>query len=281
VDPPDTVVLRVWPQRHGQARQHAWAAEGLALSLIAHVFELVPVDPDRVFLRGDTSVAALAWYIALNNPDRFAGVFTSRGHWADGVRSAPNARGFAAFVLREPGRRPITPFLGELTRVGAEHVVFDRPLTTKSKEDMRSRVQAWMRNVKRAPRAQAITLVGARPTKVRSRWLRMSPRLRSERESSVARRWAYRALSRPGVITATIHKGNLVDVKTDRVTSFEVFVDPVHFDLKKPLRIRVNGRVPESHLIHLEAAHILEDYRRRRDPGLLYGFKVAVSVRDR
>ncbi len=81
---PDTILLRVFPDRHPQAKEHAWAAEALILSLLAHVAEVVRIDPARVSLRADGKPAALAWYVALHNPDRFAGVLTARSAWKDG-----------------------------------------------------------------------------------------------------------------------------------------------------------------------------------------------------
>ena len=40
--------------------------------------ETYPIDPARVTLQGEKGTARLAWYIALHNPDRFAGVLGAR-----------------------------------------------------------------------------------------------------------------------------------------------------------------------------------------------------------
>ena len=77
--PDGAIVVRIQPSRHAQARTAAWAGEALVLSLLAHLVDVVHVEPRRVFLRADKPLAKLAWYIALHNPDRFAGVLGARG----------------------------------------------------------------------------------------------------------------------------------------------------------------------------------------------------------
>jgi hypothetical protein len=86
--------------------------------------------------------------------------------------------------------------------------------------------------------------------------------------------------ARPATLTATA-SGNLVSVQTNRVTAFDIFVDPKMFDPDQPVRVAVNGQVPESKLIHLEIGDLLEDYRERRDTDLLYCCKLTFAVRGR
>ena len=64
-----------------------------------------------------------------------------------------------------------------------------------------------------------------------------------------------------------------------RVTAFDIYVDPALFDPSRPLRVSINGSVPESKLIYPEIADLLEDYRARRDTGLLYVDKLTFAVR--
>ncbi len=277
-EPADAVILRVHVSKHAQAVAHAWAAEYLVLSLIAHVQELVRLDPTRTFLRADGAVASLAWYIALNNPDRFGGLLASRGDWVGGAGLAENATAFSTLIF---ARDKHTLLSRALKYKGARTLVLDVPTTAATKGDARIRMAEWFDATKRSRTTRRVMLAAGRPTPTRSFWLKASPRPRAEQETRVGKRWTARSLKRPGTIMATILANNLVEVVTKRINSFELHVDPELFDLSKPLRIKVNGRVPESHLIYPEVAAVLEDFRRRRDPLRLYPFKVTVSVRER
>jgi hypothetical protein len=92
--------------------------------------------------------------------------------------------------------------------------------------------------------------------------------------------WTHQVTARPATLVATV-LNNLVEVKTSRVAAFEIYVAPGRFDPEKPMRVAVNGQVPESKLIHLEIGDLLEDYRERRDTDLLYCCRLTFAVRGR
>ena len=94
--PEKAIVVRVEPNRHPQAREHMWAVEALVLSLLVRTAELVHIDPARVFLMGERhdhrDYAALAFYVGLHNPDRFAGILAARGVWREAKELAQRLR---------------------------------------------------------------------------------------------------------------------------------------------------------------------------------------------
>ena len=74
---------------------------------------------------------------------------------------------------------------------------------------------------------------------------------------------------------------NLVRVRTHSVAAFHLYVDPEMFAVDRPLRVSINGGIPIANLIdhNLRISTLLEDYRERRDPELLYAASFSFSVR--
>ena len=135
----------------------------------------------------------------------------------------------------------------------------------------------WQHKSVRVRPATRHELVCVRPYPLRCHWLRAAPKTRSRREKFIARSsrsvgWKYRALSRPARLEATLNAQdpNLVDVKTSGIVGFQIYVDPRVFDVERPLRVRVNGKAPTAHIIQPDIGALLDDYRERGDPGLLY-----------
>jgi hypothetical protein len=269
--PRRTVLARIDTAGHEQARTHAWAAEALVLSLLAELMERVHVDPNRVVLRAEGALAALAWYIALHNPDRFAGVLGARGLWPGGAVLAPNARWFRGLCIeRRRGDPHAAPFVTSLQRFNPDHVLLRAPPDAAHDRKLLPDIDAWWEQSRRGSNPGAITLVADRGTSVRAYWITMVPLLRSLRKDSVGRHWKHDALARPATLTAQLRPDNLVEVKTDRVNTFILHVDPQVFPHFQPVRVAINGGAPVSQLVYYEIADLLEDYRLRRDPGLLY-----------
>lgn len=273
--PPGAVFLKVEPGRHPQARDNAWAAEALTLSLIAHVGEIVHVDPARVFLRGEGKMAELAWAIALHNPDRFAGVLGARGVWGRGTQLAPNAATFSAVVIeRRRGNPGMQMFFTAIRARNPNHIFLRAPREPALDATvLLPPIRAWWKRRVRPEAPNHLVLVADRDVRLRSFWLEVSPRTRSEKRHRIGPQMNQRSLVRNARIEAEIQEGNLVEVMAarDLVKSFTIWVDPRLFDVDKPLRVRVNGApAPEARLIRPDIETMLVDYAARRDPGLLY-----------
>jgi len=119
-------------------------------------------------------------------------------------------------------------------------------------------------------------LVCVRPHALRAHWVRVVPKQRSRREKVIGRTWTIRELSNPERRAARLSvriddkAPNLVHVKAENVVGFQIFIDPALFDPDKALRVSINGGTPVARLIDPDIADLLDDYRERRDPKLLY-----------
>jgi hypothetical protein len=295
--PDGAILVRIRTSRHAQKAR--WAAEALVMSLFTHLVDVVHIDPRRVFLRADSGrdkpnppgrktiaehMVELAWYIALHNPDRFAGVLTARGVWPEGGRLAANSQWFTGLAIESYlGDRPTLGFMSALKKYNDRHIHLRARATKKENHEvLMPTIRRWWNAAERpGPKERrSIQLVCNRGTALRAFWIRMAPRAPSRRRNELGIP-VPRVTDRPATLTASIEKDNLVRVQTVRVNAFDLFVAPGMFDPGQPLRVSVNGQVPESKLIHMEIGDLLEDYRERRDTDLLCCCKLTFSVRGR
>ncbi|MHC4848344.1 MAG: hypothetical protein ACYTEG_07805 [Planctomycetota bacterium] len=271
---PGAVLVIVRPQRHPQAATEAVALERLVLGLIAHTMTLVPIDPERVILRGAGRYAELVWYIGFQNPDRFAGLFCGYDYWAPVRAQAAHGELFAVLaVSRGKNDAKLRKGMDELGRFSRRHqlvVVPDREPELAA--NLRVERARWQRATQRSQQRRRLSLVCVRPYPLRSHWIRLVPKTRSRREGTIARVWSHRVLPRPATMEARVDDSvrNLVHVKAKEVVAFQIYVDPRVFDVDKPLRVRINGKAPTAHIIEPDIGALLDDYREHGDPGLLY-----------
>jgi len=283
--PPATVQVRVRLMAHPQADRHALAAEGLVLSLLARTLELVHVDVTRVFLRSMGDVyTPLAWYIALHNPDRFAGFVAAQGSWREAVRLAPNSLLFSICAIQKrKGDSVLTRFMGKDPRFAVRHRVLRAPASPRDDKKLLPPLFEWSAATLRPANPASLTVVSDREASTRAYWVRVVAKHRSIRRGTISRVWSHKSMSTPGSLEARIDQNdrNLIRVTTRRVNTFEIWVDPAMFDVDRPLRVAINGGAPVASLIdhNLSIDTLLEDYARRRDPQLLYQARFAFTVR--
>lgn len=280
--PADTVLLRVHLASHAQARESAEAAELLVMSLVAHVTELVHVDPRRVFLfAGERDESALAWCIALHNPDRFAGVLAGPGAWKEGAALAPNAALFSGLaIVSHKGDRAHDAFLEEILRCNRDHVRLESlGDPEQNRAALAPEIDKWWRECVRPPAPPRIRLVDDRGTALRAYWLRLAPRVPSLKQEDVGRLWKQRVLAQDATLEAEFKERDLVVVRAERVAAFDLFIDPALVEPGSVLRVTVNGQVPEARVVRGDIGALLDDYRERRDANLLTWGKLTFTAR--
>jgi hypothetical protein len=280
--PEGTVLLRIHVGAHPKAKASAEEADLLVMSLLAHAFDLVHVDANRVFLfAGEREEAALAWCIALHNPDRFAGVLAGPGGWKEGVPLAPNAALFSGLgIVSHKGDRVADGFLAELRKFNAAHVRLE---STGDKEQnlalLGPEIAKWWGRAVRPPAPTRIRLVDDRGTALRAYWLRLAPRVPSLKRDEVGRTWTQQVLAQDAVLEAELQSKDLVVVHAERVAAFDLCIDPLLFEPGSVVRVSVNGQVPEARVVRGDIGALLEDYRERRDPVLLAWGRLTFTAR--
>jgi hypothetical protein len=223
----------------------------------------------------------LAWYLALHNPDRFAGVLAGPGMWREGYGLAINAALFSSLgIVSHRGDRVHEAFLAEIAKLHSRHLRLE---ALGSPEENRRAlgpvIAKWWQDCSRPPAPLRIRLAGDRATPVRAYWLRLVPRVPSLRQEQVGRSWTHRSLAQDAKLEAQIVARDLVAVEAERVAAFDLFLDPTVLEPEGVLRVRINGQVPEARVARGDIETLLDDYRERRDTGLLYLGKLTFTVR--
>jgi hypothetical protein len=281
--PEAALLVRMRLGAHPKAATHAQAAEGLVLSVLARTCEIAHVDAGRVFLRAQGEVAtAMAWYIALHNPDRFAGMYSAQGYWPGGLRLWKNSLLFSILAIESrKGDRALRAFMVADPRLLQVHDLLKAPENPREDSTLLPAVDAWFTTCKRRSAPSRLEIVADRVVATRAFWIQVVPKQRSRRHEILARIWEHDVLARPATLSASIamHDRNLIRVNCDRVRAFHIYIDPTRHDVDAPIRVSINGGVPEAKLIDLKISDLLEDYRERRDPELLYACRLSYSVR--
>jgi len=76
-----------------------------------------------------------------------------------------------------------------------------------------------------------------------------------------------------------VREGNSVRVLTDRVARFRVFVSPDEFELSRPIRIQVNGRVVHDAVVEPSAPTLLARAEQDRDRTSLFVAEIEIDLR--
>ena len=280
--PEGTVLLRVRLHAHPQAGESAEVAELLVMSLLSHVVELVHVDPRRVFLvAGERDEAALAWCIALHNPDRFAGVLAGPGGWKEGMPLACNAALFSGLaIVSHKGDRSHEAFLDELQRWNARHRRLEATGDpAQNRLLLAPAIDRWRQECVRPAAPSRIRIADDRGMPVRAYWLRLAPRVPSLKHEPVGRAWAQRVLAQDATLEAEFSAKDRIDVKAERVAAFDLYLDPALLEPGSVVRVSVNGQVPEARVFRGDIGALLDDYRERRDADLLYFARLTFTAR--
>jgi poly(3-hydroxybutyrate) depolymerase len=285
--PQDTVLLRVHVEQLKEARSSAEVADLLVMSLLSYALETVHLDPRRVFLfagsrpPSDREEPVLAWYIALHNPDRFAGVLAGIGAWKEGMPLACNAANFTGLgILARKGDRAADAFLAELRKFNPGHVRLE--WTGDRDQDLLAlgpEIAKWWEGCVRPPGPPRIRLVDDQGTPLRAYWLRLAPHVPSTKAEDVGHTWKQNVLAKDAVLEAEIKEKDLVVVHAERVAAFDLLVDPRLFAPGSVVRVAINGQVPEARVVRTDIDTLLDDYKERRDPDLLVWGRITFTAR--
>jgi hypothetical protein len=249
-----------------------------------------------------------AYHFALREPDRFAAVIANSGSWSQAYW--PVVRGTPLCIVQgvhdaRPGIRWHYTDIEYgrwsdklLTADGIDHTYFEHD-GQHSIGFGRAKIAQFFetaKDLRRDPYYPHVTLaspVGFRTSCCypveHNRWLTLNSatdgelaydELRSHSDGSFSS-WSleHRVVKHPGSAIDAINRGdNRIEVTTQNVARFTVWLHPRMFDVTRPVTINVNGlaRFAEKFTPSLLAA--LESFERRHDWGLIYPIKVELEV---
>jgi|SRR5579884_1018248 pimeloyl-ACP methyl ester carboxylesterase len=275
--------------------QGAWwtrTAEDLVLATIAAVQSRYRIDPDRIFLTGMSNGGIGAWIIGAHHAARFAGLAPMAGGLDDvlfpflsNLRWTPVyvIHGLKDQVMPVDLSRSITK---ELARLGYSFVYREHDRTHPiagghyfPREELPDLV-AWFGTQRRIPLPARMTVVRDASHLLPFGWVRIdatdriaafSENLLDDRDDAIRQRLYAR-------LEAEIVGPNRIEVRSERVRQYTLFLNERLVDLSRPVTVVTNGRTSYEGPVSPNVETLLRQARLRQDPGQLFSTQVTVAV---
>ena len=274
----------------------AWftrGAEELVLSTIRSVQRRYHIDPDRIFLTGMSNGGIGAWVIGTHHAHLFAGI----APMASGLDHVlmpflANLRSTPAYIIHGAKDQVMPVELSrtiteELTRLGYPYVYreHDRehPMAGGHyfpREELPELV-TWLNAQRRNPLPTSITVVREASHFQPFGWVRIdstdsiaafSDDLVSKRDNKIKRR-DYAKLD------ASIAAPNRIEVRTEKVQRYSLFLNEQLIDSSKPLVVLTNGQLSFEGSVTPSLETLLRQARLRQDSRQLFPIHLAIQVR--
>jgi hypothetical protein len=295
--------LERWKARLGEdyvlacptAPMGAWftrGAEELVLATIRSVQRRYHIDPDRIFLTGMSNGGIGTWIIGMHHAPLFAGIAPMASGldnvlmpFLANLRSTPIyiIHGSKDQVMPVELSRTITK---ELTRLGYPFVYreHDRehPMAGGHyfpREELPELV-TWFNGQRRNPLPTTVTVVRDASHLQPFGWVRIdatdpiaafSEDLISKRDDRIMRREYAR-------LDASIVALNRVEVQSDRVQRYSLFLNEQLIDFSKPVVVLTNGQVSFDGSVTPSLETLLRQARLRQDSRQLFPVHLAIQV---
>lgn len=267
--------------------KHWWGYDdphSLVLESVRKARELFWVDSERVTLAGVSMGGYGTWNVGLRWPDRWAALAPIAG--GIGRFGALSDKDDYSLALLENGRNvpvysahgtkdPIVPFEPDreacqlLERIGG-HVKFLSLDVGHTPDALKQAVEgpifnemlAFVAESRRVTSPADVTYVAVSEKQDGADWLRIVERT---------------GASRPRLEGHVSQEGRLVTVTTVGCRKARVFLDERVLDGGRPIQVVANGRRVFEGKITASVEAVLESWRTRRDPGLVYAAAVDVG----
>ncbi len=266
--------------------------EEAVLATMREVQSRYRVDPDRIFLTGMSNGGIGTWVIGMHHATVFGGLAPMAGGLDEVLFPfLANLRQTPVYVIHG-GKDQVMPvelsrsIVKELTRLGYPVVYreHDRVHSIAGghffpREELPELV-AWFGARRRDPVPRRVTVVRDASHLTAFGWVRIDATdhiaaftedLTSSRDEAVARKLYAR-------LDAEIVSPNRIEVHTDRVRRFTLFLNDRLVDLSKPITIVANGKVAFEGPVTASVDTLLREARRRQDPHMLFSALLSVSV---
>ena len=270
-------------------------AEDLVLATVQLVQQRYRIDPRRIFLSGMSNGGIGAWLIGMHHAPLFAGL----APMASGIDDVlfpflENLRTTPVYIIHG-SQDQVMPV--ELSRkLAAELKHLDYPFIYREhdrthamagghffpREELPDLVK-WFDNQRRTPVPKTMTVVRDASHLLPFGWVRIdatdqiasfSEDLIDKRDESIRHRTYAR-------LTAQVIGPNRIEVRTDRVRQYTLYLNEDLVDLSKPVVITTDGQPSFEGLITPSVETLLRQARLRHDPAQLFPAQVTVTVPQR
>ena len=267
-------------------------AEDLVLATIRYVTQRYHIDPDRIFLTGMSNGGIGAWLIGMHHAPLFAGLAPMAGGLDDVLMPfLANLRNTPVYIIHGAKDQVMPVALSrsiarELTALGYAHVYREHqgehPVAGGHyfpREELPALV-TWLKAQRRDPLPSKLTVVREASRFQPFGWVRLdvtdpiaafSEDLVDKQDERIMKREYAR-------LEATIVSANRIEVTTERIQRYSLFLNDRLIDPAKPITIVTNGRLSFEGTLNASVETLLRQARLRQDPRQLFPFHLAVAV---
>jgi pimeloyl-ACP methyl ester carboxylesterase len=267
-------------------------AEDLVLATVHELRTRYHVDPNRIFLTGMSNGGIGAWLIGMHHAPLFAGIAPMASGMDDvlmpflaNLRQTPLyiIHGAKDQVMPVALSRSITK---ELDKLGYPYVYREHerehPMAGGHyfpKEELPDLV-AWFNSQRREPLPTRLTVVRDGSHFQPFNWVRLdstdpiaafSDDLVDKRDERIKRRVYAR-------LDASIFGKTHIEVKTDHVQRYSLFLNEQLIDFSKPLTVMTNGHLSFEGTVTPSVGTLLRQARFRQDPERLFPVHLTISI---
>lgn len=270
-------------------------AEDLVLATVQAVQQRYRIDPNRIFLTGMSNGGIGAWLIGMHHAPLFAGL----APMASGIDDVlfpflENLRTTPTYIIHGSQDQVMPVELsrklaGELKNLGSPYIYREHDRTHAMagghffpREELPDLVK-WFDEQHRNPAPKALTVVRDASHLLPFGWVRIdatdqiasfSEDLVDKRDDSIRQRTYARLI-------VHVTGPNRIDVKTDRVRQYTLFLNGDLVDLSQPVVITTDGQVSFEGVVTPQVDTLLRHARLRQDLGQLYPVQLTLSVTQR
>ena len=270
-------------------------AEDLVLATVQLVQQRYRIDPNRIFLSGMSNGGIGAWLIGMHHAPLFAGL----APMASGIDDVlfpflENLRTTPVYIIHGSQDQVMPVELsrklaGELKNLDYPFIYREHDRTHAMagghffpREELPDLVK-WFDNQRRMPVPKTMTVVRDASHLLPFGWVRIdatdqiasfSEDLIDKRDDSIRKRTYAR-------LTAQVTGPNRIDVRTDRVRQYTLYLNDDLVDLSKPVVITIDGQPSFEGLLTPHVETLLRQARLRHDPAQLFPAQVTLTVPPR
>ena len=267
-------------------------AEELVLATIRDVTTRYRIDPDRIFLTGMSNGGIGTYIIGAHHAAQLAGVAPMAGGLDSVLMSfLENFRHTPVYIIhgRQDQVMPVDLSRSvdkELTRLKYSHVYREHNRTHPMagghffpREELPELI-AWFDRQRRDPVPKSMTVVRDATHLNSFGWVRIdaTDRIVAFSEQLIDQKdelLANRVYSR---LEAEITGPNRIEVKTQGVRRYSLFLNSQLVDLAKPVTVTTNGRTSHQGVVAMSVEMLLRDARQRKDRRQLFPSMLTIPV---
>ena len=267
-------------------------AEELVLASIQSVRRRYHIDPDRIFLTGMSNGGIGTWLIGMHDAPLFAGIAPMAGGLDDVLMPfLANLSNTAIYIIHGTKDQVMPVELSrsisrELAILGIPHVYREHqrehPMAGGHyfpREELPDLV-AWFNRQRRQPLPTKVTVIREASHFQPFNWVRLestdpiaafSDDLISKRDERIKSRQYAR-------LEATVVAPDRIEVRTERVQRYSLFLNDQLIDLSKSLTVTTNGQVSFEGPVTPSLEIVLRQARMRQDPRQLFSVHLTIPV---